>query len=294
MAARLRRAMLRFSRRLERRFVAQDRLLQALQLLARLEAELLRQLAPRGAVGVECLGLPARAVQREHQLAAKRLPERGARHERLELADELGVAPEREVGLDALLEDRQPQLLEPGDLHLREGLVREVRQCRAPPQRQRLAQLGGGRLRVGRPRLGHELLEASEVELAGLDAQHVARPVGGEPALSQQLAQPRHVDLHGLRRGGRWRGPPELVDQAVGGDELVGLEQQQGEQRALPDPAERERPVLLGHLQRPKQAKVHPPASRVRDASGTASAGLRRRCAGGPSSGRCASSRASG
>ena len=145
-----------------------------------------------------------------------------------------------------------------------------------------------------RPRLGHELLEASEVELAGLDAQHVARRRGWRagPLPAACAAATRRPARSSPR--GRRRGPPELVDQAVGGDELVRLEQQQGEQRALPDPAERERPVLLGHLQRPKQAKVHPPASRVRDASGTASAGLRRRCAGGPSWGRCASSRASG
>ena len=36
--------------------------------------------------------------------------------ERLELADELGVTAEREIGLDPLLERGEPQLLQPGDL----------------------------------------------------------------------------------------------------------------------------------------------------------------------------------
>ena len=57
--------------------------------------------AARRLVGLERLGLAAAAVQREHQLAAQVLAQRVLSHQRLELADELGVAAEREVGLDA-------------------------------------------------------------------------------------------------------------------------------------------------------------------------------------------------
>ena len=65
--------------------------------------------------------------------------------ERLELGDELCVAPEREVRLDALLERDGAQLLEPRDLRLRERLVEEVGERGAAPERERLAQraLGG-------------------------------------------------------------------------------------------------------------------------------------------------------
>ncbi len=52
----------------------------------------------------------------------------------LELADELGVASQREVGLDAILKRRQALLLQTTGLALRERLVGEVGQCGAPPQ----------------------------------------------------------------------------------------------------------------------------------------------------------------
>ena len=58
--------------------------------------------------------------------------------ERLELADELVVAPEREVRVDPELDRRQPDLLEPGDRRLGEALVGEVGERRAAPQRQRV------------------------------------------------------------------------------------------------------------------------------------------------------------
>ena len=59
--------------------------------------------------------------------------------ERLELTDELVVAPEQQVGVDPELDRRQPDLLEPGDRRLGEALVGEVRERRAPPERQRIA-----------------------------------------------------------------------------------------------------------------------------------------------------------
>ena len=68
--------------------------------------------------------------------------------QRLELADQLGVAAEREVGLDPLLERRQPQVLEPAALGLGERLVRELGERRPAPERERLAQHRRGPFRV--------------------------------------------------------------------------------------------------------------------------------------------------
>ena len=62
--------------------------------------------------------------------------------ERFQLADQLGVLAERQVGLDALCQTVEARLLQAGDLGLGEGLVAEVGQRRAPPHRQRLAQYG--------------------------------------------------------------------------------------------------------------------------------------------------------
>ena len=88
--------------------------------------------------------------------------------ERLELGDELGVAPEREVGLDPLLERDGAELLEPRDLGLGERLVEEVGERRAAPERERLAQRALGRRRVAalerRAPLLREPGEAVEVD----------------------------------------------------------------------------------------------------------------------------------
>ncbi len=64
-------------------------------------------------VGVERLGVPAAAVQGEHQLPAQSLPKRVAAYEPVELGDELRVASECQLGLDALLEAREALLLQP-------------------------------------------------------------------------------------------------------------------------------------------------------------------------------------
>ena len=88
----------------EPRILLQDRSLERLERRGRVDAELLDQGAPRLLVGLERLGLPARPVQREHQLTAQPLAQRVLRDETLELAHELRVAAEREVGLDPLLE----------------------------------------------------------------------------------------------------------------------------------------------------------------------------------------------
>src|SRR3954465_3891342 len=55
-------------------------------------------------------------------------------HQRLELAAPPRGTAERQFGVHALLDRHQPQLLEPGDLSLRERLVGEVRPRRPAPQ----------------------------------------------------------------------------------------------------------------------------------------------------------------
>ena len=64
---------------------------------------------------LERLGLPAGAVERDHQLAAQTLVERMLRHELLELGHELGPSSELEFGLEALLRNREAQLAQPLD-----------------------------------------------------------------------------------------------------------------------------------------------------------------------------------
>ena len=130
---------------------------------------------PRAPKGLERLGLATGAVQAEHQLAAEPLAQRMLPHERLQLADDLGMTARGELGVDPLLERGQPQLLQPHDLRLGERLIREVRERRPAPQRQRLAQHLRRALRIRAAGLRDKPLEPREVELGRIDPQHIAR-----------------------------------------------------------------------------------------------------------------------
>ena len=105
--------------------------------------------------------------------------------EGLQLADQLAVPSEREVGVDPLLERGQAELLEASDLRLGERLVREVGEGRPAPERERVTEPIGCQLRVvPAERLSSLLepaLERGGVERLGSDAQDVSVPVRFEP-----------------------------------------------------------------------------------------------------------------
>ena len=126
-------------REAERRVLREDRALELAERLARLDPELVDERLARTLIDRERVGLPARAVERQHQLRARALPQRLLEHEALELGDELAVPREREVSVDPVLERGQAQLLEPRDLRVREGLRRQIRERRPSPQRERRA-----------------------------------------------------------------------------------------------------------------------------------------------------------
>ena len=88
----------------EGRVLLEDRLLELAQIAPRLQPELLDERDARLAVGVQRLGLTARAIEGEHELAAQRLAQAMLADERLELAHHLGVASRRQVAFDALLQ----------------------------------------------------------------------------------------------------------------------------------------------------------------------------------------------
>jgi hypothetical protein len=93
---------------LEPRILAQDRAVQLLQRRAGLDPEFVDEHAPRVVVDLERFRLPARSVEREHQLAAEPLTKRVLVGERLELADQVLVTACLELGVDTILERREP------------------------------------------------------------------------------------------------------------------------------------------------------------------------------------------
>ena len=166
----------------------------------------------------------------------------------LELACERAVAPRVEVGVDSRLQRGQPRFLEPRHLRLRERLEGEVGERLAPPERERPVRVA----------VRDEARESVDVELVRVDADEVARRPGDDPVGADRAAKRVHVHLE-RARGARGRLlAPDPVDQAVGRDDLVGVEQELREQGARPRPAERDRrTVVSDHLQRPEQPELH-------------------------------------
>jgi hypothetical protein len=162
----------------QRRILAQDRLLQLAQLAAGLQAAFLDERAPELRVGRERLGLAPRAVQREHQLRAQALAQRVAAGDGRELTRQLGVTAALEVGIDPGLERIEPQLVEIADRLLGERLGLEVRQRSTAPQPERLPEHLGRRCRLARVQppaaRGDQLLEAQQIELGGADPDRVS------------------------------------------------------------------------------------------------------------------------
>src|SRR4249919_4129943 len=87
------------------------------------------------------------------------------------------------------------------------------------------------------------LLEAFRVEAPRLEAKRVAGAARDDEAVLERPAQLRDVILDDLGGGRGCLLAPELVDETVGRNSLVRVEDQQGEERALPPARERNRPV---------------------------------------------------
>jgi hypothetical protein len=239
--------------------VCQDAALELLELLARLDAQLVDERPARILVRLEGLGLAPRAVEREHQLGAQPLSKRMVADQRFELADHLRVVAERQLGLDALLDGRQAQLLEAGDLALGEGLIREIGERGTTPEREGVSQQLGGALRAtagkGLRALVQQPLEACPVELVGPEPDQVPAPAREDHAVRarptsalERLAQARDVHLEALGGAGRRVLTPELVDQPVARDDLVRVQQQDRQHRALLAAGERELTALVNDL----------------------------------------------
>jgi len=139
--------------------------------------------------------------------------------ERLELAGQLVVAPECEVGVDPQLNRSQPDFLEPGNRRLGKVLVGEVCERWAPPQRKRVAESLRRVLRQTAseqaPPFLDQALEAAEVELVAIDPDQVTGRSRRQHALRKRLAKPR--DVHPQGSGGTLGQvlTPELVDKGA-------------------------------------------------------------------------------
>ena len=237
----------------ERGVLAEDRVVEAAQLRAGLDADRLDERRARVPVGVQRVGLAAAAVEREHpqavQALAQRLAVPPARRARRSTS---AWRPAARSSADRLLDRREPQLLEPADLERRERLGGDVVERRAAPQRERVA----------RRARGDEALEAADVEVAPVaEAQLVAAPArddlravaGGR----ERLAEMRDVALDHLRRGRRRRLAPQPVDQLLGRDRRALAEREHRQHRPRLARADRDGLIAVAGLHGSEHSKIH-------------------------------------
>jgi hypothetical protein len=156
----------------------------------------------------------------------------------------------------------EPQLFEPLALDLHEALVGEVGEGRAAPERRRLPEsrgrgrgVSGGASSASRI---DELRAPDGIDVPWLDGEDVAAGPGLEPGGlgAEDLAQVRDVHPEASGGGLHRRGRPHLLDQPLGGDDLVGVEEQQRERRPLLAATEGHQPAVDAGLQRTEHPDV--------------------------------------
>ena len=169
------------------------------------------------------------------------------------------MAAQREVGVDALLDDDGSQLLEARDLRLRERLVDEVRERRSAPERERLAQYNLGRGCLAGPERSAPFLrqarEAVHVHVLWIELEDVAWRAGGDDG-AERLTELRDIDLDCMRGRLGWIARPERLDEPVDGDDTCRLEREDGEESARLLPAKRWGDAVPLDLDRTEQTQL--------------------------------------
>ncbi|GAA3507051.1 hypothetical protein GCM10019017_01810 [Streptomyces showdoensis] len=239
----------------------QDGLLEPAELLPRLDAEFVDQLAPAPPVDLQRLGLAARPGQRHHELGAQALAERVLHHQVDQPGHELLVQPEGEARVHPLLDDGEPLFVEPGGRGLEHGAGDAAAEARGAAPEPEGALEGGGRLLEaaglgGGPPGGRGPLEDLEVQLLVLDLDEVARRPGlddvGQAGLRHAGADDGDADLDLGARGGRRGGTPDRVDEPAHRDDPVGLQEQDRQDDALTLGGDQRRATGTDDFQRPE------------------------------------------
>ncbi len=144
-------------------------------------------------VGPQGVGLTARAVEGDHEAAGEPLAQRVLVDHPLELGHRLGVATERQQGVEASFERLQAQLVPAHRRRSRPVLVRHLGEHRAVPLGESGLEVGegaGGIAGEGGAGFGDLVFEAVHVEQAAGHGEHVARPLAPQQAgVAERSAQ---------------------------------------------------------------------------------------------------------
>ena len=159
--------------------VAQDRLLESLEFLARLKTEIIVEKAARASVRGKCVGLALRAVERKHQVTPQALSVRVIADESFQLVNQFGVLPEGEIHIDPILECRDAKIDETLGFGPERPIVADAGVRRAAPQLQGPAQsrcgATGSAALQRLPALSHQPLEPPRIDPIGGGGERVTR-----------------------------------------------------------------------------------------------------------------------
>ncbi len=202
------------------------------------------------------------AIQGQHQLAPQAFPQRVLGKQDLDLPDRPRVGAAGQQRINATLLCSEPRLVEPSGLREQRGLIPdEVSQRGTSPQRQRVFEESNRGARIRRqhlPSFAHERLETGNVQFRRIDPQAIAGGRPPDPVVADGLAETQHVGLDDLARClGRFFSP-DLVQQGLGGHDLVRPDQQMSQHRALLRPTERKRTATGVDLEWSQQPELHP------------------------------------
>ena len=210
--------------------MAEDLQLELAQSRSWLEPERLDERLPAAPVGRERVGLPAAAVEGEHQLAEQPLTRGMVRDERLELRHERRPRAALELARDPLLDRKYAELVE---LPRVRAERRNIAQGITAPESERL----------------HKLFLLAEAAKANrVDGDAGVERVGGVRELdrirAEEPAQARDVGLHDLRCAARVRLLPEHILDRRDLDRGAGMQREQCQKRPLLRRAELDRLVV--------------------------------------------------
>jgi hypothetical protein len=233
---------------------------QPLKRRAGLDAELSVQQVAGPAEDLQRLDLTAGPVQREHQMSAQTLSVRMLPGEIGQPGGHFGVPSQVELGLRQPFLSGEPGLLQSPSLLGDERAIAEIRERRSSPQVQRRAQPVTGGFEIstvqGRAALRGEAAETCRIESVGND-RIPARPPRQDMG-AEQPPQLMDVELDVAPSGRGRLITPDGSDQPVDRHRLAGPRQQRGERELkFRCSADRDRPTVAGHAERPKNMKLH-------------------------------------
>jgi hypothetical protein len=172
------------------------------------------------------------------------------------------VPAESQLDVDAPLRHREALLIKPGRRGF-EDHAGDIRERRPAPQPQRGPELlRRGRLGGRGPGGGDPRVEELGIELTVLDPNPVAGAVAHQDgpagtAVDELPAQTRHAVLDLSLGAGRRLVVPDRVHERPERDDLVGIEQQNGEDLALALARQVDLRTTDPHLQRPQDPELH-------------------------------------